>query len=148
MFTDLVSGYELLLYEERCNPPPLPHECILTVQIPCLCIRRRLSHMSPVFWGHFCSRAVRHFGTPCINTLAIESCQILHWVSLPPLHLSFSPKEHESTEVQMSWYYFCGQLRTLPKLLCDCNLGMWRGMGGPTTDNPFSTFLNKHKWYL
>lgn len=98
-------------------PAPPPHECILTIQTRCVCIRRRLSHISPVLWGHFCSRAVRHFGTPpCINTLAIESCQILHWVSLLPLYLSFSPKKHESTEVQMSWYYFCGQLRTLPKL--------------------------------
>ena len=143
----LLSGYKLLLYEERCKPPH--HEFILTIQTLCVCIRRRLSHISPVLWGHVCSRAVRHFGTPpCINTLAIESCQILHWISLLPLYLSFSPKEHESTEVQMSWYYFCGQLRTLPKLLSDCNPGTWRGTGGPTTDIPFSTFLNKHKWYL
>lgn len=146
----LLSGYELLLYEERCTPSP-PNEFTLTIQTLCVCIRQRLSHISPVLWGHVCSRAVRHFGTPpCINTLAIESCQILHWISLLPLYLSFSPKEHESinrsaNELILSLWSTEDAAKTL---LSDCNPGTWRGTGGPTTDIPFSTFLNKHKWYL
>ena len=124
MFTDLVSGYELLLCKERCKPAPphRPHdECILSIQTPYLCICWRLptSDISLILRGHFYSRAVHHSGAPpCINTLAVESCQILHWIFLLPLHLSLCPKEHESTEVQTSWDYLCGQLSTLTELHC------------------------------
>lgn len=95
----LSSGYGWLLCQRRCSLCPLPMNVSPDMQTPYLCTHWRLPacDISVTLRGPLYSRAVRRSGAPPhVNTLAMESHQILPWVFLLPLHLSLCPNEHGS----------------------------------------------------